>query len=111
MNQNIASQLLFPFLFILPVACLRTLLWVPLADLTVLEETRVIVPFDLVKLPTDLLQGTQLCLKVDVVFTACLHRLYQSLLELLVLGCCLTSCLSCSSFLLRCEAKLCLGVR
>ena len=66
---------------------------------------------NLVELTTDLLQGTQLGLIVDVVVTACLHRLYQALLELIVLGCCLTSCLSCSSFLLRCKAKLRPGVR
>ena len=111
MNQTIADQLLFPFLFILPVACLRALLWISLADLTILEETRVIIAFNLVELTTDLLQGTQLGLIVDVVVTACLHRLYQALLELIVLGCCLTSCLSCSSFLLRCKAKLRPGVR
>ena len=66
---------------------------------------------NLVELTTDLLQGTQLGLIVDVVVTACLHRLYQARLELIVLCCCLTSCLSCSSFLLYRKAKLRLGVR
>ena len=77
MGQDAAGQLLLALFLLLAVTCLVALLRVPLGNFTILEEGRFAVTFHLVELATDLLQGTQLSLKVDIIATARLHLLHQ----------------------------------
>merc|ERR1719456_1104313 len=99
MSQDTAGELLLPAAPFISSALFGALLWIPLRDFAILKEGRVATTFHFIELSADLLQGTQFSLKVDVVVTTCLHRLYQFFIQLSVFGPGLTGDFSSACFL------------
>jgi hypothetical protein len=98
MSQDRSCELLVAL-----IAGLCTFFWIPFGNFTVLEEGGVATTLHLVQLTTDLLQGTQLGLEVDIVSAASLHLLVQIQVQLTVLCRCLSGSLSSSGFLVSCR--------
>ena len=81
MGQDTAHELLLPILTSFLLAFLGAFLWIPLGHLTILEETRMTIAFHLIQFSTDLLQGTELRFKVEVIVSASFHLSFQILLQ------------------------------